>query len=125
MTYHWILFGLSFFDFFSSFGFFLGNWAQFLPKDGDDWTIIGFEKYREGTITTCNISGFLIFLGSITIPLYSTSLTIYYNLIVCHQWSEERIRKRFEIYVHMLIPPIGIIIVIYLLMTELYNVWYF
>ena len=35
MTYHWILFGLSFFDFFSSFGFFLGNWAQFPSKDGD------------------------------------------------------------------------------------------
>jgi len=124
MTYHRILFGLSFFDFFSSFGFFLGNWVR--SKDADDWTISGgFEQYGRGTITTCNITGFLIYLGSITIPLYSASLTMYYNLIVCRQWSEERIKKRFEIYVHMLIPPIGIIIAIYPLMTELYNGWYF
>jgi len=121
MAYHRIMFGLSFFDFISSFGFFMANWAQ----SPSTWPVQTSLDAVGGTIASCNISGFVIYLGSITIPLYSASLTIYYYLTICHRWREERVIKSFEYYVHALIPSTGIIIAIIPLIMGLYNPWYF
>jgi len=120
MSYHRILFGLSFFDFFSSFGFAMSNWAQSIT-----WYKEPGKYDGEGTVTTCNIVGFMVFLGSLTIPLYSASLTWYYKLTICDGWREERIAKEFEYYVHRVVPSIGIILAIIPLTMQLYNPYYF
>mmetsp|Transcript_6041 Transcript_6041/g.9226 ORF Transcript_6041/g.9226 Transcript_6041/m.9226 type:complete len:440 (+) Transcript_6041:85-1404(+) len=124
MTYHRILFGLSLFDLFSSVCYFIGDWAQpdgaFLSNE--------LELRGIGTTTTCNISGFFIYLGALTIPPYNAALSIYYYLVICHGWREDRIKKTFERYVHIFVAPIALIfssIPIFTGMYDRYNFYCF
>jgi len=116
MPYHRIMFGLSFFDFISSFGFFLSNWTSHGSL---------FDLIVKGSVFPCNAAGFACYLGSLTIPLYNASLSIYYHLVICRSWSEKRIEQNFEWYVRILIPSFGISIAIIPLIMQLYHQFYF
>mmetsp|Transcript_16926 Transcript_16926/g.25055 ORF Transcript_16926/g.25055 Transcript_16926/m.25055 type:complete len:471 (+) Transcript_16926:54-1466(+) len=117
MSYYRLLFGLSFFDLLSSFWYFIGGWAQ--PFDLKS-KVDGF-----GTVATCNMSGYFIYLGSLAIPSYNAALCMYLYLTICHGWQEQRMKKDFERYVHMLIGPIAFIIALLPVFLELYHPWYF
>mmetsp|Transcript_22251 Transcript_22251/g.33756 ORF Transcript_22251/g.33756 Transcript_22251/m.33756 type:complete len:335 (-) Transcript_22251:520-1524(-) len=117
---HRILLGLSVFDFFSSFWFFMANWAQ--PRVNKD----SFSRYEGyGTVTTCQMSGFFIYLGVLTIPSYNAALSWYYYLGICCQWREEQSKEQFERYVHFLIVPAALIIASIPPFLGLYNPFYF
>lgn len=120
MCHHRLLFGLSCFDLFSSIWLFAGRWAQ---TSSMDWGTL--QSYGNGNITSCNISGFFIFLGSLGIPWYNASMSIYFYLAICRGWREGRIRRSFERYVHVVICPVAVVIAIIPLFMDMYNNSYF
>mmetsp|Transcript_26848 Transcript_26848/g.40795 ORF Transcript_26848/g.40795 Transcript_26848/m.40795 type:complete len:314 (-) Transcript_26848:45-986(-) len=119
--YHRLLLGLSSFDLLCSICFFAGTWAQ---PSISVWTY-GSTSRGNGNITTCNISGFFIFLGSLAIPWYNVSISIYYYLAVCHSWRELRMKKSFERYVHAVICSIAMLVAIIPFFMDLYNPYFF
>lgn len=119
--YYRILLGLSFFDLLSSFWFFMANWA--MPSHSHPRS---FDKYQGfGTKTTCDISGFFIYLGALTIPPYNAALSLYFYLAICRRWREERIKKEFEKYVHISIGPVALLIAFFPLFFDQYQTYYF
>jgi len=120
MCYHRIIFGLSFFDMLSSFWYIMGPLAQPRPEYSGIWS----ASSNYGTYATCDASGYFIYLGSLTIPLYNAALSMYYYLSISASWSEERIKKKFERFVHVLIIPTLAIIAIIPIFFKSYNPWY-
>lgn len=120
MCYHRLTFAISFFNLLAAIWFFIGERAQketaVLNHERSDWA--------HGNATTCRMSGFSIYLGTLAIPCYNAALAIYYYLAVCCGWEEERIKKDFERYVHYLIGPVSLIIAIIPLFFDLYGVFY-
>lgn len=102
MCYHRIIFMSSSFDLLASFWFFMNSWAQPISP--------GFfeDKYPGSDYSSlslsCDMSGFSIYIGSLTIPWYKAALLVYYYLAVCCKWNEKKIMKNFERYVHFLVP---------------------
>jgi len=70
------------------------------------------------------MSGFTIYLGSLAIPWYNASLSVYYYLAACRRWKEEQIQKKFERFVHLSIVPIAVVIAIIPIFLDLYNPFY-
>ena len=62
----------------------------------------------KGTTTTCDMQGFLIAFGFNATSLYNASLCIYYLAVIKLNWSEEFIKKKMELYLHLvpIIPPL-------------------
>jgi hypothetical protein len=90
-AYYKILLGMSLMDMTHSFfGPFLGTWS--MPK--------GYHLYAIGTITTCDIAGFLQQLGSCGTPLYNCSLATFYLLLLKYNWTNTKI-ARVEKYFHI------------------------
>uniref|UniRef100_A0A6U2YBH5 Uncharacterized protein n=1 Tax=Entomoneis paludosa TaxID=265537 RepID=A0A6U2YBH5_9STRA len=108
-------------DLFSSFWYFMGNWAQ--PIDENN----GFsnDNNKHGTIGSCTASGFFIQLGTMAIPLYNTTLAMQYLLSIRYNWRDDRIWKEFEQCAHAIIIPLAIVLSIIPIPLELYNPWYF
>lgn len=117
MCYHRLLFGMSFFDFLSSIGFFAGTWAQSEFEWGASGSI--------GNAATCNASGFVIYMGSLAIPWYNAALNVYFYLAVCRGLRARRLKKHFEQYLHMIIFLSAIIAATIPLFFQLYNPYHF
>ena len=81
-TYHRLLVGLSITDVIASIGMLGSTWP--IPVD----SLSGKEYMSLGTITTCNIQGFLIQLGTVSTPIYNSFLSIYYLLLVKYNWKK-------------------------------------
>jgi len=120
--YHRLLFALSLFDLLASIGFFAGGWAQtktgWLAEAPDNQTALG-------NVATCHASGFVIFMGSLAIPWYNAALSVYYYLSVCQGWREQKMKKSFEQYVHIMIVPTVIILAVFPLVLRIYNPLHF
>ena len=114
LCYHRILLGLSLFDLFSSFWFFIGNWAH-----SDDVGLFAKVHTR-----SCVASGFFIYMGSLCIPMYNVALATYFFLTVKHGWREPKVRRYFERFVHLPICLTGIAISIVAIPLDMYNSWY-
>jgi hypothetical protein len=90
-TYYKILLGMSLLDTMGSFfGPFLGTWP--MPK--------GNHLYAIGTVTACDIAGFLHQFGSCGTPFYNCSLVTFYLLLLKYNWSNTKI-ARVEKYFHI------------------------
>lgn len=85
------LVGMSCVDVLASFGWFLSTWA--IPK--------GSGPLAQGNVASCNFQGFLLqfAVGS---PLYNCSLSLYYVLVIKHNWTNEQLVK-IERYIHAFI----------------------
>mmetsp|Transcript_2873 Transcript_2873/g.4330 ORF Transcript_2873/g.4330 Transcript_2873/m.4330 type:complete len:509 (+) Transcript_2873:53-1579(+) len=122
MCYHRLVFGSSFFDLLASFWFCVNTWAQPMTQGFFEDAYDGYTSHEK--FTTCRMSGFSIYLGSLSIPWYKAALLIYYYLAVCCEWNEEKIRQNFERYVHFLLGPISAIIATLPIFSDLYHNFY-
>lgn len=126
MCYHRIIFAISFFNLIANIWFWIGDLAHMPVFDTLRWgskenpSVIN----NRGSITTCQMSGFSIYMGTLAIPWYSAALIIYYYLAVRRGWKEDRLRRNFERYVHMTIVPISLIAAIIPLFFDLYDIFY-
>lgn len=89
--YHRLMLGLSIMDILSSFFLWMiSSWA--MPKGSYLWAV--------GTLTTCDICGFLGMIGWIGSPLYNCSLATFYLLQLKLYWVERRMKK-IEKWLHI------------------------
>ena len=82
-VYHRILCCMSCSDMLGSSMYILSTWP--IPK--------GNAVYAMGNQATCNIQATFDQFASLTTPLYSGSLAVYYLLVIRYGWREEMIRK--------------------------------
>ncbi len=65
-----------------------------------------------GSTMTCDMAGMMTFLGTASAPLYNSSLCVYYLSIIKYKLSEEEIRNKVEVWLHLvsiLFPLVGAI----------------
>jgi len=117
-TYHCLILGLSLYDFLSSFALFMGRWAQPISHCSEDGC------GRIGNIESCAASGFFHQLGALAIPFYNVALVTYYSLAIKGRWGEERLKKYFEQYIHVVILIIAFIVAVIPLRRGDYNPYY-
>lgn len=116
MCYHRLLLAISSFNLLTEIWFFIGDYAQSPDKDRTDW--------NHGTVATCRMSGFSIYLGTLAIPWYNAALIGYYYLSVRCGWTEHQLRSNFERYVHLIVGPMSLLVAILPFCFDLYNVFY-
>lgn len=122
MCYHRLVFAISFFNFLVNVWFWIGNWAQMPALNKLRW---GNENYvGYGTVITCQMSGFSIYLGSFCIPWYNAALILYYYLTVRCRWKEEKLWKNFEVYVHITALPASLLAAVIPFFWGLYDIFY-
>jgi hypothetical protein len=89
--YHRLMLGLSIMDVLSSFFIWtISSWA--MPKGSYLWAV--------GTLTTCDICGFIGTVGWIGSPMYNCALATYYFLQLKCNWFDRRI-KAIEKWLHI------------------------
>lgn len=74
-----------------------------------------------GTTTTCEIQGFVFFVGAVTTPCYNAGICLYYLLIIRYHLTDGTIRKRVEPWLLLLPPLISTSVGIYLFAKDFYN----
>ena len=111
-AYYRIMLGLSCCGIISSTVNFLSTWP--IPPDSGAFL-------ASGTTATCTAQGFFNELGNLATPLYNTSLCLYFVLVICQGWSEDRIRTRAEPFMHAVPIVTALTIAILGLPFKLYN----
>jgi len=91
---HRLMLGLSVADCFQSAAYAFTTMA--VPRGGTDWTTYG----AIGNHATCSAQAFFIILG-FGVPLYNTSLSIFYLLTIRHGVQATDFAKRFEPFMHI------------------------
>ena len=105
MPYQRIVLGLSTFDAASSFFYATVDW------------------YRDPGVPgpACTASGFFTYLGYLSVPLYNAVLALYFMITVRYGWTDERVIRDFEQYVHPMIAVFGLTICVVAIPLEIYN----
>ena len=93
-TFHRLLFGLCISDLFSSLGVSLST----IPIPSKYNQSIWWNA--QGTVETCTVQGFFIFVGLRAAQFYNCSLCIYYLVVIKYNKKEEYIRKYIEPWLH-------------------------
>jgi hypothetical protein len=96
LVYHRMLFAFAFIDVIVSGGIFLTTWP--MPADTVN------SVFSVGNTATCNFQGFLLQMSS-ALPIYNAVLAVYYMLTIRYNVSENIIKKKYELYFHVV--PIG------------------
>jgi len=92
--YNRIMLGLSIFDMIGSFAQFLSTWPIPAGAFVDGGPDIGDCYYGNvGTLTTCELQGFLIQSFAVAGPIYNAALCLYFVLYIQYNWSEQRLRR--------------------------------
>jgi hypothetical protein len=112
LVYHRILFGFAFMDLFVSSGRFLTTWPVPNPSE--------YVAFSMGNEKTCNFQGFLIQMSS-ALPIYSAMITIYFLLTIRYNFSEEKIKKNFELAFHAIPFTFGLVTSSSALYFEMFN----
>ena len=97
-------------DIFGSSMYILSTWPIY--NDG--------AVYAIGNLTTCNIQGTLDQFASLTTPLFSGSLAIYYLLVIKYNWREDTVRK-YQLWFYIIPLSLGLSTSIAGIYMELYN----
>ncbi|CAB9527022.1 expressed unknown protein [Seminavis robusta] len=109
-VYHQILMAMSCSDVLGSSMYMLSTWP--IPR--------GDAVFAVGNQATCNAQGTLGQFASLTTPLYTGSLSIYYLLVIRYGWREEQMQKHRHWF--FVIPFVmGVTTAIAGLGLELYN----
>ena len=91
-----IIFGMTCYDFFTSWGLFLSSWPIPREEPNLSWNV--------GNTYTCVFQGWLIQWG-ISLPFYNLSLGTYYLLVIVYSWSERRLNdSKIEMFFFHSIP---------------------
>lgn len=117
-----LLLGLSLFDITSSFALaFSTTPAPAILQDHHEMDARSlFPTF--GTITTCDVQGFLVQLGIIGTPFYNLSLCLYYILSVRYQYKDNStLLQRLIPTMHVFIVTIAFTTAIVALRKKLYN----
>ncbi|GFH56978.1 hypothetical protein CTEN210_13454 [Chaetoceros tenuissimus] len=77
--------------------------------------------YAIGSVASCDIQGFFMYLGGIGSLLYNTTLSIYYMSLIQFSMSEINFKKKVEPWCHLIANITPIAIGIYLLINEEFN----
>eukprot|EP00540_Astrosyne_radiata_P010161 CAMPEP_0116843278 /NCGR_PEP_ID=MMETSP0418-20121206/11998_1 /TAXON_ID=1158023 /ORGANISM="Astrosyne radiata, Strain 13vi08-1A" /LENGTH=431 /DNA_ID=CAMNT_0004474011 /DNA_START=232 /DNA_END=1527 /DNA_ORIENTATION=+ len=111
-TRHRLIIGMCLFDICGSTAWFIGTWA--MPQD--ERRIVG----NVGTWGTCEAQGFFVqlVLGAV---LYNSALALYYFLVIRQGWSEERVSRKVEPFMHIFSVLIAFTFAIVGLSKNLYN----
>ena len=98
-VYHRILLLMSVHDFIYSVKAFMSTWP--MPKDTP------FVYGASGNTATCTAAGFWGQGGALTSICYNGSLTLYFLLVVRYGWKEEYIKRKVEVWLHLIPIAIG------------------
>lgn len=109
-VYHRILCAMSCSDVLGSSMYVLSTWP--IPR--------GYAVYAVGNQASCNFSGTLDQFASLTTPLFSGSLSIYYLLVIRYGWREEQVQK-YQAWLFLIPFGLGASTSIAGLAMELYN----
>ena len=90
--YRRLIFGLSCFDVFYSFGSMVSSLP--IPVNEDRWGAMGNRH-------TCNAQGFLVFLGSTGCPMYNLSLCIFYLSVLVFSIRAKKFFRYIEPLLHV------------------------
>lgn len=108
--------GLSFCDIIQSSCYIASTWP--IPKH----IIYDNIKFNIGNQTSCNIQGFLILYGAMSVPLYNAFLCVYYYICVkVKNLSQKRIAKRIEPFFHITALALPLNFCIYGLLNNMFN----
>jgi len=110
--YYRILLGMSCADAITSFWLGLSTWP--IPRGTDN------AYGAVGTIASCTTQGFFVQLMVLS-PIYNLNLSIYYLLRGKYHFTEEKIAKRYERYMHAVAIVVGFGFAILGLPLTLYN----
>lgn len=69
-VYHRLLCSMSLCDLISSSAFFIGSWST--PKEDQQQLVV----FNIGNQTTCDITGFMLQFGMLSVPIYNTFLSV-------------------------------------------------
>lgn len=111
-----LLLGLSICDIIQSTCHIMSTWP--IPRD----TIYGFFMYNVGNQTTCTIQGFLLLFGGLSVPIYNTSLCLYYYICVKFpKMSDQKIASRIEPFLHFVATMLPLGLCIFGSYNEMFN----
>lgn len=111
--YRRIIFGVSASDVIQSLAIVT---SPFSPPKGTD-----FASWAEGNIATCNLNGFLVTNGISLVPMYTTSLSIYYVCKLGLRMSDDNFYYKVERYLHFVIILYNLSLTTTALVLETYN----
>ncbi|KAL7535193.1 hypothetical protein ACHAWF_005082 [Thalassiosira exigua] len=107
-----LMLGLSISDFCTSTIWILT--PLFMPSDsGAAWAV--------GNQTTCNVQGFIVTLFNASAILYMCALQLQYLLTIKYGWTESRMRREAELYMHGFPWCLGLAAAIAQLALKLFN----
>ena len=109
--FHRILLGLSFSDIMTTLSLMMTPFM--LPVES------GYPVAL-GNFTTCNVAGFLL-QYYLSVSLYNCALSFYYVLMIVHGWSEDRIQRLMEPWVHIVCLSVPIIYGTLCILTDTIN----
>ena len=104
-AYFRILFGLSLADIIFVCGFMTSTFLDPKGTPGMDYAV--------GNQATCEAMAFIRHIGAFTQPLYTASLSMYYLLVIKYSKSDDFIRSKIEVWMHVVswgYPLIGAIV---------------
>lgn len=112
--YRRLIFGLCISDILQSIGFILGPFL--IPRSS-----IQSSSWGWGTVSTCDLDGFLIVLGSAVSCMYSCSLCIYYFCKTVQDMSDDTFYQRWEKKIHACILVLNLPLSLAAIFTQSLN----
>lgn len=91
-VYHRLLGAFATVDILESIWNFASTWP--MPVGTED------VYYARGNTATCTTQGYFLQLG-VALPLYNASISIYYMLAIRYNYSEEKLHRRVERWLHL------------------------
>ena len=114
-VYHRILFGMSLHDVLYSIKAFVSTWP--IPSDTPETVVYG----ALGTQETCVVAGFFGQGAALTSIFYNASLTVFFLLVVKYGYKEHVIRRKVELWLHVIPLLVGWGTAVAGLPLQLYN----
>jgi hypothetical protein len=110
-TFHRVMVGLSTADILYSFFCHMVS-TSLMPK--------GYHVLAVGSVATCDMVGFFVWMGGVVTLLYNCSLTTYYLVQLKCNWSDRRIRA-LEKWLHIVPWSVGLLYAIAALRFKMFG----
>ncbi len=75
--------------------------------------------YAIGTVTTCDVQGFISVMGSIGSPLYNCSLAVFYLLSLKYNYNDRKMKK-VEKWFHIIPWSVSLILAVVGMFLKVY-----
>ena len=111
-----LLAALSLCDCLASAAWFLTSWP--IPKDDPFWSMLSI--WNVGTTQTCSAQGFFVHMSMGSL-MYNCCLALHYLLVIRYNWSNERVAKTLEPFMHIFSISFALATGIFLLVKDAFN----